>query len=95
MSNDYPDWAAAVVPDYTSNVKSKGRTTDQYYDSYEIITADPYEKVLAWYQAHVQTKWPTHNPRMTSGHVGNIAITLQNSDGSDGKSTTIGFIKKL
>ena len=93
-SNDYPDWAAAVVPAYTSNVQSKGRTTVQPYDTYEIITADSYETVLAWYQAHVQTKWPTRNPNMTSGHVGNIAITLQKS-GSDGKTTTIGLIKKL
>lgn len=91
-SNDYPDGAAAVVPAYTSNVQSKGRTTLAPYDTYEIITADSYETVLAWYKVHVPTNWPTRNPHMTSGHAGGIAITLQNSDG---KSTTIGFIKKL
>jgi hypothetical protein len=51
--NAYPDWAAAIVPAYTSNV----RTTDTFGRSemYEIITADPYETVLAWYKAHVKT----------------------------------------
>ena len=90
-ADGYPDWAAAVVPAYTSHVKNKGRTTDQFYDVYQINTTDPYETVLAWYKAHVQTKWPDRHPNQTVGKVGDVHITLQNSDG---KLTSIGFTKK-
>jgi hypothetical protein len=90
LPNVYPDWAAAIVPAYTSNVTGKGRTTDEFYDTYGIVTTDPYDTVLAWYKAHVKTTWPDRNPAMTAGKVGNVTITLQ----GDSTSATIGFIKK-
>jgi hypothetical protein len=93
--NVYPDWAAAVAPAYTSKVTGEGRTTDQFYDVYQINTADPYETVLAWYKARVQTKWPDRHPNQTVGKVGQVSITLQTTESSDdGTRTSIGFIKK-
>jgi hypothetical protein len=92
--NVYPDWATAVAPAYTSKVTSKGRTTDQFYDVYQIDTADPYETVVAWYKAHVQTTWPDRRPNQTVGKVGNVVITLQKAESSDGTRTSIGFLKK-
>ena len=93
LINDYPAWAAAVVPAYTSNVTSASATTA---DIYQIDTADPYETVLAWYKARVKTKWPDRHANETAAHMGNIAITLQKSappTASDKTQTIIGLIK--
>ena len=95
--NAYPDWAAAAAPAYTSNVTSAAGTKDQFYEVYQIDTADSYETVLAWYKAHVNTTWPDRHPNETVGKVGKVHITLQKA--ADPKSandprTIISFIKQ-
>jgi hypothetical protein len=94
--NAYPDWAAAVAPAYTSNVTSAAGTSDQFYQTYQIDTADPYETVLAWYKAHVKTAWPDRHKTETVGKVGKVHITLQTAappKSPNDPRTIISFIK--
>jgi len=51
----YPDWAAAVVPDYP-NIIDQALVRDNFY---QITSADDPAAVLAWYRSHVSGAWAT------------------------------------